>query len=105
MIEAVLELVVRRGGGKRVAQRVQRGVRVGIEVIQGVGPPRGVGGGGLLVHTGQFPHDEPEDVGEQGVEGADGVAWSESGGAQDRVRLFKLVEDGADGESPVGEYP
>jgi hypothetical protein len=57
----------------------------------------------LLVDAGQFPDDESEDVGQQRVEGAHGVAVGEAGGDEDAVELLELVEHRADGEAAVGQ--
>jgi hypothetical protein len=102
--EAVLELVGRRGRGERVSELVERGVRVGVEVVER-GDPRACVGGGLLMDMRQLPHDEAEHVREQGVEGPDRVGRREAGGTQDRSDLLELVEDGTDGESAVGQDP
>lgn len=75
----------------------------GVERVDGVVPRGFVGLRGLLVDAGQFPDDESEDVGEQRVERAHGVAVGESGGDEDAVDLLELVEYGSDGETAVGQ--
>src|SRR6266567_3189618 len=91
VIESVFELVGRGGGGERFAESVKVRVCVGIELVEGVVPSRGVRRGGLLVDAGEFPDDEAEHVGEQGVEGADGVDVGEAGGAENPMGFLELV--------------
>ena len=103
MTESVLELVLGGAGGEGFAEGTKVRVRVGVEVVEGAVPGRCVSRRRLLVDARQFPEDEAEDLGEQGVKGADGVDVREAGGSENPMDCLELVEDGSDGQAVFGE--